>query len=372
MLQVPHDFVMNLVYQIGKLSCFPEEPFTHERITRMALQRVLLDLLRDNMNVESDFDRLDAIPTEQLGGDDDTLADLLRLHQNQTNVQLLEQVKQAYEQIAEANRDMDKDDDDDSLVYSQNPEYHFDAERFFEANAQIVRHVELAVRAIRDDKYDEARKCCGRALHTVQDFYSHSSWLEMQPTPAQPHGRIGFPNAPDLFKVAPANMSTCVKECAGGRCDNYLDQEALSKGYLTSGYFEHTAHGPHNSDHRSLNVPKPPAQSALKCSHGAEYDVSRTRDPIGGINKDFNAATCSFFAFKTIDLSPHYTWHKKAALMAVEESYVFLRRLRNQVDNETRFAQFLGVSSVEPVTSVGLVVDTTGSMQKVIFMGTYF
>ena len=51
--------------------------------------------------------------------------------------------------------------------------------------------------------------------------------------------------------------------------------------------------------------------------------------------------------------------------MAIERVKL-LRRPRNQVNNDTKFGRFLGLSSIEPVTSVGLVDDTTGAMDKAL------
>ena len=384
---VPHDFEMNILYLGAEhiLGCFPEKPYTHERITQVALRRVLLEFLRDNPNAYSDSDGLDAFADAQL----DTVAcveQLLQMHQNQTNVQQQEtEVAGAFEAVADANRDVDKADTEEAREYSQDPKYHFDAERFAESNEQIWWGVNESVGKINagsDVAVGEARRYVGQALHTLQDFYAHSSWAEMQSSDElEIHGTLGVRGAE--FQVAPPNVSTCVRVCAGGDgglCTDYLDQEALNAGYLTSGYFEHSDYGPANRKwfEQSRNVRKPNASVALKCSHGSEIDESRRREPVGGINKDFNAASCgtdfstgwtSFlpdFLSRKVELSPHYTQHKKAALMAVEESVQLLRRLRDLVNNDTKFGRFLGISSIEPVTSVGLVVDTTGTMAKVL------
>ena len=384
---VPDDLMLNMAYLGAKhiLQCFPYEPYSHERITELALRRVLLEFLRDNPNAYSDAETIDAFTDTNAAhlGIDEYVDHLLQLHQNQTNVQQQEAVMSAFVAVANANRDVDKADTKEAREYSQDPKYHFDAEQFVESNQQIWWLVNESVGLINaggDAAVGEARRYVGQALHTLQDFYAHSSWAEMHTSDElEIHGTLGVRGT--NFSVAPPNVSTCVSECASGLCTNYLVQEALNAGYLTSGYFEHRDYGPSNRvwhDEQNRNVRKPDASVALKCSHGSDIDESRRRAPVGGINKDFNAASCgtdaipgwsSFmpdFLQQTVELSPHYTQHKRAAQMAVKESIQLLSRLRILVNNDLNFGRFLGVSSIEPVTSVGLVVDTTGTMAKVL------
>jgi len=52
---------------------------------------------------------------------------------------------------------------------------------------------------------NEARGLIGDLLHTLQDFYSHSNWIEMGRTDI--NERIGLHE--DIGSIAPADQPTC-------------------------------------------------------------------------------------------------------------------------------------------------------------------
>ncbi|CAF5226240.1 unnamed protein product, partial [Rotaria magnacalcarata] len=64
------------------------------------------------------------------------------------------------------------------------PSAHFDAESFIGSNRRIM---DLGKKVIEDatnpnKDLDSARGKIGDLLHTLQDFYSHSNWIEMGKT----------------------------------------------------------------------------------------------------------------------------------------------------------------------------------------------
>jgi hypothetical protein len=68
--------------------------------------------------------------------------------------------------------------------------YHFDGERFVEAQKVIADSVKDVVWGLKNDRLEGARFKLGSSLHTLQDFYSHSNWIEkMNTTPHPEAGR---------------------------------------------------------------------------------------------------------------------------------------------------------------------------------------
>jgi hypothetical protein len=122
-----------------------------------------------------------------------------------------------------------------------------------------------------------ARKKAGTLLHTLQDFYSHSNWIETGNN--DPLSILGTEIISD-DNVAGANERTCED------CNTFLYYHCLNNllntNKLTSGYFS------------GQDVAKPVGDG--KCSHGGILDKSRKIDAVGGINKDSSLRY----------LSPHY------------------------------------------------------------------
>ncbi|TSK38357.1 von Willebrand factor A domain-containing protein 7 [Bagarius yarrelli] len=59
------------------------------------------------------------------------------------------------------------------------PVYHFDSERVEESTEMIRNFWKQAVLLTQEKDYREARYILGQLLHGLQDFYSHSNWVEM-------------------------------------------------------------------------------------------------------------------------------------------------------------------------------------------------
>jgi len=56
---------------------------------------------------------------------------------------------------------------------------HFDDENFFNSNGRLIDMKAKVVTALFENDVALARELLGRALHTLQDFYSHSNWVEL-------------------------------------------------------------------------------------------------------------------------------------------------------------------------------------------------
>lgn len=57
-------------------------------------------------------------------------------------------------------------------------EYHFDGESFSDSARLIVSARKAIIEQIRAGRYWDARRLLGQTLHTLQDFYAHSNWVE--------------------------------------------------------------------------------------------------------------------------------------------------------------------------------------------------
>ncbi|XP_038624136.1 von Willebrand factor A domain-containing protein 7 [Tachyglossus aculeatus] len=207
------------------------------------------------------------------------------------------------------------------------PVLHFDAERLGPGRTRLLRTLEEVLGAARALAFPLARRRLGALLHALQDFYSHSNWVELGEDGAHPDL---LRTRPDLRNLARAGDETC-SDCAGLSCPGNL----LGSGLLTSGYF-------------GVDPPKPPG----KCSHGGQFDQSSSQHPRGGINKD-----SSSWLF-----SPHHALHPAAARLAQEASIQALTLLRARLGD----GDFSRLLDITPATGLTFVLDTTGSMGEEI------
>ncbi|XP_045573381.1 von Willebrand factor A domain-containing protein 7-like [Salmo salar] len=60
-----------------------------------------------------------------------------------------------------------------------NGDYHFDGETFVEGRKLITDGVSSVKASIKRGNFEAARQKLGDILHTLQDFYSHSNWIEL-------------------------------------------------------------------------------------------------------------------------------------------------------------------------------------------------
>ncbi|XP_072772562.1 von Willebrand factor A domain-containing protein 7-like [Nerophis lumbriciformis] len=214
---------------------------------------------------------------------------------------------------------------DVDLRFAGRTEYHFNDETF-EMGRTLITEGLSAVRASTNmGNFITARSVLGEVLHTLQDFYSHSNWVELGNT--APYDALITPALP-LGNLAGPTVPTCTN-CISGDCTDNILPAVLNDGLLTSGYF----------DRLSSNKPEG------KCSHGGPLDLTSTQEPVGGINKN------------TFD-SDHGFLHQEAADLALRASLDLLENIRIGVGDQD-FLRLVGVFSA-PVLC--FVIDTTGSM----------
>ncbi|XP_034400448.1 von Willebrand factor A domain-containing protein 7 [Cyclopterus lumpus] len=211
------------------------------------------------------------------------------------------------------------------VTFALSKEHHFDDETFQGGRDVITAGVFAVKASVKLENFVAGRWTLGSVCHTLQDFYSHSNWVELGNN--APYSALIKPDQP-LQNLAGPTTPTC-RNCTGGNCENNLLPDLLQQGLLTSGYFN------------VFSSEKP----AGKCSHGGSFDQTSTHDPVGGINKDDVG-------------SSHGSLHHKAADLAVKATMELLEDIRQAV-GDINFLRLMGLSQSSVLC---FVIDTTGSM----------
>ena len=163
---------------------------------------------------------------------------------------------------------------------------HFSGEQFKEGSKRLQElKTGIVVTLLKGVKFEHTRQLTGQYLHTLQDFYSHSNWIELGNRVTAYDTLTNGGNSMPSELIAKTNEATCIP-CPPAtdqrdNCDNNLITKKITSGY-----------------HVGQDISKPANTS--KCSHGGiSFDSSRDKlagATGGGINKDSAAS----------QLSPHY------------------------------------------------------------------
>ncbi|XP_017319799.1 von Willebrand factor A domain-containing protein 7 [Ictalurus punctatus] len=196
--------------------------------------------------------------------------------------------------------------------------YHFDNEEFLSGRDLITQGISAVKYSVYQQSYEAARETLGKILHTLQDFYSHSNWIEMGKK--EPYSNL---IKPDTLIKNITDSETC-RPCNSSICTGNILEQVIAQQKLTSGYF-------------GLFKPKG------KCSHGGSLDPTSLGK--GGINKD------------ALD-SSHGNLHGAAALVATAATNELLQDIRAAV-GDSEFLRLMGLSQTSVLC---FVIDTTGSM----------
>ncbi|XP_046901560.1 LOW QUALITY PROTEIN: von Willebrand factor A domain-containing protein 7-like [Hypomesus transpacificus] len=204
--------------------------------------------------------------------------------------------------------------------------HHFDDEAFSGGRDVITSGVSAVKESVKAQRFLSGRLVLGWVCHTLQDFYSHSNWVELGNR--VPYTTLIRPDLP-LTNLADPSTPTC-RNCVAGNCNDNILSEVLQQGLLTSGYFN------------LLFSAKP----AGKCSHGGSFDQTSGQDAVGGINKDDVGAS-------------HGHMHQVAAEVAVAATTELLEDIR-AFAGDRGFLRLMGLSQSSVLC---FVIDTTGSMK---------
>ncbi|KAM4584888.1 von Willebrand factor A domain-containing protein 7-like isoform 2-T2 [Odontesthes bonariensis] len=307
--------LLNLTDSFQSLNSFAVNSTSHLDITQMAVLRKTAEICRDiaasegrnfSLNIDNSLSA-DAVQRACSSGN----ASSSLLFQNSIGLM------QRFNAIVD-------------FDFQQSEEHHFYSETFLKGREVITAGVAVVKSSIRRGNLDSARRALGQVFHTLQDFYSHSNWIELGNN--APYNVLIRPDQP-LKNLAEPNTSTC-RNCTGENCNDNLLPDLLQQGLLTSGYFNSTSS----------------AKPSGKCSHGGSFDQTSKQDPVGGISKDAVGSSHGFL-------------HHKAAEMAVDATLELLEDIRIVAGNRI-FLRLMGVFQ-SPVLC--FVIDTTGTMGIDIF-----
>ena len=186
------------------------------------------------------------------------------------------------------------------------PYAHFDAETFNQSNARVVSYTNSIIALISAKKYSDARSLTGQVLHTIQDFYSHSNWVEIGNTDINREiGQANFSSFPIITKnetdACLNNCSVTAMQCgklvsillslfkfiglgSSLTCPiNYYQcaGNIVKLNELVSGYYS----GQKLDDGTEVN--KPQGSGVSKCSHGGILDKTSIIPATGQFNYFF-------------------------------------------------------------------------------------
>ncbi|XP_041809022.1 von Willebrand factor A domain-containing protein 7-like [Chelmon rostratus] len=215
------------------------------------------------------------------------------------------------------------------IRYALNASFHFDEEMFVQGRNIITEGI-LAIKASnKQENFEAARQKLGEVCHPLQDFYSHSNWVELGKK--LPNSNL-LRSDTSIGNIADEGRATC-RSCDGDDCRNNILEDIIEGEVLTSGYFG--------------VVPLVSTKPKGKCSHGGAVDQTSTIDPKGGINKD------------TLDASHGYL-HTDAANLAIAATSELLEDIRGAAGDRP-FLQMMGISKGSS-KALCFVIDTTKSM----------
>lgn len=235
--------------------------------------------------------------------------------------------RQAHQQIVLSNIATD-------WIYDKVPYTHIDDEEFENGSKFITMNLRAVQSCLARHEWVYARMALGNMFHTMQDFYSHSNWIELgirEPNRDLASGRrIGSSASKDIETCKSCNDSN--QAC--------VHNNLIVDKYLTTGYFSY-----------SYPVIKPPG----KCNHG--YTCTWP-----GINSKY----CEGITKDDIR-SPHGHLHHQAASVAYDATVKVLNEIW-QSSSTKAFGKLLGLSNS---FSVVFVIDISEHLQSMIRMIQY-
>jgi len=243
----------------------------------------------------------------------------------------------ALDEIADANVKVDNPLGGTTALKS--PKRHFTNEQVASSFLFVEELRQKVIKNAIENNGATAREFLGQALHTIQDFYSHSNWVELGNNNIV---NSSFPNPPTGLRACPTNPNEVGTGGGGGLTTAYF----VGSG-VACGIGEVTGRT-NDCGCRLTDLP------AGKCFHG------NYRQACIGINKDLNATLapgeCPDCPDPSILVSP---LHGKARSLAEQATKDFVENfiLPELAGNDAAIAELFGGAA-----TVGFIVDDTGSM----------
>ena len=176
-------------------------------------------------------------------------------------------------------------DNDPTYTHFTESKYHFDAETFDQAKDLIYNARKDIINHINAGRDEDGRKLLGMTLHTIQDFYAHSNWVEKRlvdyryPHPAwgksDPFADIAFNGE---YRPGDSSINAC-------DADSLLAASPLTTGYYSIGMSDYPFLGFGGKDLGFWTnewITDDRKWSKGRCVHGGDRDTH-------GLNKDYDA-----------------------------------------------------------------------------------
>jgi hypothetical protein len=169
-------------------------------------------------------------------------------------------MQNARKELEEANMAVDDDQD--------HSEKHFDGENFDGGQARLINLKKQALAAVKANDGSSARTYIGGALHTLQDFYAHSNWVEI----AYATGNVDINHDLGIEgkSIAHADFSTTTcRDCVG--LDAEADIIAICLDCTSNVFLDSLTSGYYNGEDAPFVDPatgKKPDIPDHKCHHG--------------------------------------------------------------------------------------------------------
>lgn len=154
------------------------------------------------------------------------------------------------------------------------PDFHFDNEKFDKSNENLIAFKTTIVTLAKDAKYEAARETLGTSLHLVQDFYAHSTWVERRLVdPTFPVPNLGTPNPFADPKLSTGPLATCNHSGllpGAAFTSGWFDTEmaVIDRGWSTSDWYAGASLGWPNG----------------RCVHGGDTGSGLNKDQVGREN----------------------------------------------------------------------------------------
>ena len=331
------------------------QSYTHHDIPTVAALKITLSLFRDNPSPQTTRHQLPNQPSQL----STSPRGLFRQYygNRRTTAQRLQAFQTAVHVISQSNEEVDLWSSYDDAAA------HFDAELFQAAQDRMLLLRSIVVMATHQGSLTLARRSLGQLLHTLQDFYSHSNWVELGRT--EPYNVLGR-QGQRPSRIAPPDMAACQDCRRSGRanlllqlllhfkfdqlakytydCSDNVHPQILENGVLTSNYFSGCR------DPSGAEILKPQG----KCSHGGITDAYSDVSATGGLNKDSVVTLWTFLREK----------HAPAAQLATRATVDLLQDMRAEVADDNAFAAIFNIKLEDRdiVSGIGIILDTNQGM----------
>ena len=332
-----------LAWSVKGIDLSSDSAVTHKDMSRAAILDVAADLLKENPNPNSagSSSRIDALNDMSLSEES-----LITAYYGERRLSITEDFQDVITDITDANAEVDLGSEKKVAAA------HFDSEQILAGQDRLVEIRQNIVSQIKMGNYDLARTETGRLFHALQDFYSHSNWIENGNR--VPYRVLWGNERPgDIASLSTQSCTDCEEDrttfsiglfnIVGKIIRPHICVENIATTSLTTGY------AANQRDSKGKLIVKPPG----KCSHGGFLDSTSTMSSIGGINKDspYNV------------WSPHHNLHEEAARVAQQATFEVLQEIRGDVKSDTAFSMYLGLNVTQRI-SIAYVIDTTSSMHE--------